>query len=73
MGMVLSADDTSRDFRTAIERDADHRWIFAASYKARGYSVDDAALLYLWFDWATDETVRSKILIDNPAELYGFH
>ena len=33
---------------------------------------DDADLLDLLLDWAPDETVRSKILVDNPAELYGF-
>jgi D-galactarolactone isomerase len=33
---------------------------------------DDAALLDLLFDWAPDEAVRQRILVENPAELYGF-
>ena len=33
---------------------------------------DDANLLDLLLEWAPDEAVRRKILVDNPAELYGF-
>jgi D-galactarolactone isomerase len=33
---------------------------------------DDADLLDLLLDWAPDETTRKKILVDNPAQLYGF-
>ena len=33
---------------------------------------DDANLLDLLLQWAPDETVRRKILVDNPARLYGF-
>jgi D-galactarolactone isomerase len=33
---------------------------------------DDAALLDLLLDWAPDEAVRQLILVDNPAQLYGF-
>src|SRR5207237_2407732 len=33
---------------------------------------DDAALLELLLDWAPEEKTRHKILVDNPAELYGF-
>jgi D-galactarolactone isomerase len=33
---------------------------------------DDAQLLDLLFDWAPDEATRRKILVDNPAKLYGF-
>jgi D-galactarolactone isomerase len=32
----------------------------------------DAALLDLLLDWAPDEATRQRILVDNPAELYGF-
>jgi D-galactarolactone isomerase len=45
-------------------------WPHAAAAKV-GYP-DDAALLDLLLDWAPDDTVRKKILADNPAELYGF-
>ena len=33
---------------------------------------DDANMLDLLLEWAPDETVRRKILVDNPARLYGF-
>jgi predicted TIM-barrel fold metal-dependent hydrolase len=33
---------------------------------------DDGQLLDLLLDWAPDETARRRILVDNPAELYGF-
>jgi len=33
---------------------------------------DDGALLDLLADWVPDETQRHRILVDNPARLYGF-
>jgi D-galactarolactone isomerase len=33
---------------------------------------DDADLLDLLLDWAPEESIRRKILVDNPAELYNF-
>lgn len=33
---------------------------------------NDGALLDMLADWAPDETVRNRILVDNPARLYGF-
>lgn len=33
---------------------------------------DDAALLDLLLDWVDDDATRRRILVDNPAELYGF-
>ena len=33
---------------------------------------DDAILLDLLSDWAGQESLRRKILVDNPARLYGF-
>jgi len=33
---------------------------------------DDAGLLELLLEWAPEEAVRRKILVDNPARLYGF-
>lgn len=33
---------------------------------------DDALLFDLLLDWAPDETVRKRILVDNPAMLYDF-
>jgi D-galactarolactone isomerase len=33
---------------------------------------DDADLLDLLLDWVPDDATRRRILVDNPAELYGF-
>jgi predicted TIM-barrel fold metal-dependent hydrolase len=33
---------------------------------------DDAILFDLLAQWAPDEAVRNRILVDNPAKLYGF-
>ncbi|GAB2905116.1 amidohydrolase family protein [Paralcaligenes ginsengisoli] len=38
----------------------------------KGNGPDDIALLNLLTQWAPDETVRNRILVENPAELYGF-
>ena len=29
-------------------------------------------MLDIMLDWVPDETIRNKILVDNPARLYGF-
>ncbi len=34
--------------------------------------VDDGRLLNLLAEWAPDAALRQKILVDNPARLYGF-
>jgi predicted TIM-barrel fold metal-dependent hydrolase len=33
---------------------------------------NDATLVDLLFEWAPDEATRRRILVENPAELYGF-
>jgi D-galactarolactone isomerase len=33
---------------------------------------DDAQLLDVLLDWCDDEAIRQRILVDNPAALYGF-
>ena len=33
---------------------------------------EDADLIDLLLDWAPDESNRKKILVDNPAQLFGF-
>jgi hypothetical protein len=33
---------------------------------------DDAILIDLMLDWAPDEAVRNRILVDNAAKLYDF-
>ncbi len=34
---------------------------------------DDASLLDILLDWVNDNPTRQRILVDNPAELYGFN
>ena len=36
------------------------------------FMPDDADLLETLLDWADDEAMRHKVLVDNPARLYGF-
>ncbi len=38
----------------------------------RDAKPDDALLVDLLADWAPDETMRRRILVENPAELFGF-
>jgi predicted TIM-barrel fold metal-dependent hydrolase len=38
----------------------------------RDVKPDDAILFDLLQEWARDEAVRHRILVDNPASLYGF-
>jgi predicted TIM-barrel fold metal-dependent hydrolase len=38
----------------------------------RDVKPDDAVLFDLLQEWALDEDTRRKILVDNPARLYGF-
>jgi predicted TIM-barrel fold metal-dependent hydrolase len=33
---------------------------------------DDGDLADMLIDWTPDEAQRKKILVDNPARLYGF-
>jgi predicted TIM-barrel fold metal-dependent hydrolase len=33
---------------------------------------NDATLVDLLSEWAPDEATRRRILVENPAELYGF-
>lgn len=37
-----------------------------------GYRIDDGCLLNQLPHWAPDPTVRARILVHNPARLYGF-
>ncbi len=36
------------------------------------YRINDGRVLNLLPIWAPDTAVRKKILVDNPARLYGF-
>jgi D-galactarolactone isomerase len=61
--------------RTLI-RHAPDRAIWASNWPhaqaAKFGYPNDAAMLDLLLDWAGDETTIRKMLVDNPARLYGF-
>jgi predicted TIM-barrel fold metal-dependent hydrolase len=38
----------------------------------KGVMPNDAALMDLLGDWVPDAALRHCILVDNPAQLYGF-
>jgi D-galactarolactone isomerase len=60
----------------ALARHAPERMLWASNWphpSAPPDAVpDDADLFDLLLDWAPDEAVRRRILVDNPAALYGF-
>jgi D-galactarolactone isomerase len=63
----------------AIARGLTQRWpermLYATNWphpSVKGEMPDDAKLLRLVESWAPDESVRRKILVENPARLYGF-
>lgn len=68
-------EDVSRLAR-ALVKHAPERMIWASNWphpSAPNDRVpDDADLLDLLLDWAPEEATRRKILLDNPAALYGF-
>ena len=59
----------------ALVKHAPERMLWASNWphpSVRPNVPDDEALLELLLDWAPDEATRRKILVENPAELYGF-
>ena len=49
-----------------------HPDIPGASLQSNGEMPDDAVLLDALLDWAPDEAVRHRILVENPERLYRF-
>jgi len=60
----------------ALVRHAPERMMWASNWPhpsmRKPAPPDDVMLLDLLADWAPDASVQKKILVDNPAELYGF-
>lgn len=60
----------------ALVRLAPERMLWASNWPhpsaPAGKYPDDSDLLDLLLDWAPDALLRQKILVDNPARLYGF-
>jgi D-galactarolactone isomerase len=53
---------------------APERMLWATNWPHPGQAPrpDDAMLIDTLLDWVDDDALRQKILVDNPAELYGF-
>ena len=66
-------DDVGR-LAKALVKAAPERMVWASNWPhpSAKTAVDDAALLDILLDWAPEEAVRRKILVDNPAALYAF-
>jgi D-galactarolactone isomerase len=59
----------------AIIRAAPERVVWGSNWphpNPPAYPLDEAALLDLLGEWVPDEAIRRRILVDNPARLYGF-
>jgi D-galactarolactone isomerase len=68
-------EDVSRLAR-ALVKHAPERMLWASNWPhpsaPKDNIPDDADLLDLLLDWAPDEAARRRILVANPADLYGF-
>ena len=53
---------------------APERCVWASNWPHPGRNAlpDTASLLDLLLEWADDDATRQRILVDNPARLYGF-
>ncbi|KPJ76634.1 MAG: amidohydrolase [Deltaproteobacteria bacterium SG8_13] len=59
----------------ALVKASPERMLWASNWphpSAQDNPPDNAMLLDLLLDWAEDDTTRKRILVDNPAQLYGF-
>lgn len=60
----------------ALVRAAPERMLWGTNWPHPGHAgerrPDDAALLDLLLHWVDDDATRHRVLVDNPAALYGF-
>jgi predicted TIM-barrel fold metal-dependent hydrolase len=59
----------------AFAQAAPERMLWASNWPhptEKSEKPDDATLLDLLAEWVPDETVRKRILVDNPEQVYGF-
>jgi D-galactarolactone isomerase len=66
-------DDLSATVRALVDA-APERMLWASNWPHPEYQgvYDDAMLLDTLAHWVEDEAIRQRILVDNPATLYGF-
>ena len=62
------------DLARALVRRAPERMLWGSNWPHPGQpaATDPATLRTLAFDWMPDPVARRRILVDNPAALYGF-
>jgi predicted TIM-barrel fold metal-dependent hydrolase len=65
-----AATPVAQDFVKA----APERAVWGSDWPHPGPKIhpDDALLFDLLAEWAPDEKIRNRILVDNPVKLYGF-
>jgi D-galactarolactone isomerase len=58
----------------ALAKHNSERCLWATNWPHPGQKTppESSAMLALLLDWAPDEAARHRILVDNPARLYGF-
>ncbi len=58
----------------ALVSAAPERMLWASNWPHPGHhgEYDDAMLLDMLLEWTDDDATRARILVDNPAALYGF-
>ena len=68
-------EDVSRLARALVKK-APERMLWASNWPhpsvPKEQRPSDEDLLDLLLDWAPDESARRRMLVDNPAQLYGF-
>ncbi len=66
-------DDVGRIAKVLIKA-APERMMWASNWPHPGREPrpDNVVLLDMLLDWVPDEALRQRILVDNPAEVYGF-
>jgi D-galactarolactone isomerase len=67
-------DDVGKLAKLLVKAAPEHMlWATNWPHPTPGVTVpDDALMLDMLLDWVPDETTRNKVLVDNPAKLYGF-
>ncbi|MGA8198216.1 MAG: amidohydrolase family protein, partial [Acetobacteraceae bacterium] len=74
VGPPTYADSTA--VALAYVKAAPERLVWGSDWPHPSEAVDkkpnDALLFDLLAQWAPDESVRNRILVENPAKLYGF-
>ena len=75
-GLVQRYVDVADEERGALVKKAPERMLWASNWPHPSVPKEqrpaDEDLLDLLLDWAPDESARRRMLVDNPAQLYGF-